>query len=161
MATPDHWHWNTTIDGPGECAIFDMDGVLADANGRQHLLTWPNRDWGKFFAASGSDELIDESAVLLRCLREALQIVLLTARPLTIRPATLEWLQRHEIPFDLLVMRPEADRRSSLRYKRAAVADLRDVGFVPRIGFEDDIRNVEMLRSEGVPCVYIHSGYYD
>ena len=26
---------------------------------------------------------------------------------------------------------------------------------------EDDRRNVAMFREEGVPCVYIHSGYYD
>jgi hypothetical protein len=29
------------------------------------------------------------------------------------------------------------------------------------LAFEDDPRNVEMFRRSGVPCVYIHSGYYD
>ena len=29
------------------------------------------------------------------------------------------------------------------------------------LAFEDDRRNLEMFRAEGVPCVYIHSGYYD
>ena len=28
------------------------------------------------------------------------------------------------------------------------------------LGFEDDPRNVMMLRAAGVPCVYLHSGYY-
>ena len=27
--------------------------------------------------------------------------------------------------------------------------------------FEDDRRNVAMFHAEGIPCVYIHSGYYD
>ena len=34
-------------------------------------------------------------------------------------------------------------------------------GWDVRLAFEDDPRNLAMFRSEGVPCVYIHSGYYD
>jgi hypothetical protein len=29
------------------------------------------------------------------------------------------------------------------------------------LSFEDDRRNVAMFHDEGVPTVYIHSGYYD
>ena len=29
------------------------------------------------------------------------------------------------------------------------------------LAFEDDRRNVEMFRAEGIPCLYVHSGYYD
>jgi hypothetical protein len=41
------------------------------------------------------------------------------------------------------------------------VGELRDYGFDLRLAFEDDRRNVEMFHGEGIPCVYIHSGYYD
>jgi len=41
------------------------------------------------------------------------------------------------------------------------VKELRERGFEIKVAFEDDLRNIEMFRSEGVPCVYIHSGYYD
>ena len=34
-------------------------------------------------------------------------------------------------------------------------------GFDLRLAFEDDRRNVEMFHGEGIPCIYIHSGYYD
>ena len=34
-------------------------------------------------------------------------------------------------------------------------------GFDLRLAFEDDRRNVEMFRAEGIPCLYVHSGYYD
>ena len=46
-------------------------------------------------------------------------------------------------------------------FKQASVWDLRNYGFELRLAFEDDRRNVAMFRSEGVPCVYFHSGYYD
>ena len=38
---------------------------------------------------------------------------------------------------------------------------LRAAGLDLEIAFEDDRRNVAMFRAAGVPCVYIHSGYYE
>ena len=35
---------------PGPAVVFDMDGVLSDAAGRQHYLERPYRDWEAFFA---------------------------------------------------------------------------------------------------------------
>lgn len=158
---PSNWWWRDQVPDPAACAIFDMDGVLSDASGRQHLLAWPNRDWDAFFAAAGQDTVLPDTAALLGTLAESLQIVLVTARPVWIRPHTTEWLARHGLSYDLLIMRGDFDRRSSAAYKKSAVDDLRAFGFDPRIGFEDDIRNVEMFRAQGVPCVYLHSGYYD
>ena len=160
-STPENWAWRTGTLEPGPAAIFDLDGVLADANGRQHYLEGRTRDWDGFFRAAGGDALLEDSARLLHVLGETLQVVLLTARPLFIRPATIDWLAAHDLEWDLLVMRPDGDRTASRRYKQASIHALRAVGFDPVIGFEDDIRNVEMLRAEGVPCIYIHSGYYD
>lgn len=161
MEIPSNWCWRGDEPDPGDCAVFDVDGVLADANGRQHFLTWPRRDWDAFFEAATDDMLIGDSAELLSLLSSTLQIVLLTARPERIRAATVDWLAAHAVPYDLLVMRPDFNRRPSSHFKREMLGALREAGFVPRIGFEDDVRNVEMFRAEGVPCVYIHSGYYE
>ena len=45
--------------------------------------------------------------------------------------------------------------------KRRSVGELREYGFDLRLAFEDDPRNVHMFHSQGIPCVYIHSGYYE
>lgn len=161
VETPANWTWRDGVVEPAECAIFDMDGVISDASGRQGLLAGADRDWDRFFAAAGSDAVSADAAELLGILGASLQVVLLTARPVTIRDITVTWLADNAIAYDLLVMRPVADRGPSRRFKRAALAELRAVGFAPRIAFEDDIRNVEMFRSQGLPCVYIHSGYYE
>jgi hypothetical protein len=58
-------------------------------------------------------------------------------------------------------MRPWGDYELSRDFKQSSVWDLRDYGFDLLLGIEDDRRNVEMLRSEGIPCIYFHSGYYD
>ena len=159
--TPDHWCWREAPVQPGPAVVFDMDGVLSDASSRQHFLDHPRRDWEAFFAACGDDELIDEVARLLEVLDAAHQVVLLTARPQRVRPQTLAWLDRYKLRWDLLIMRDAGDYSASRSFKRGSVGDLRAYGFDLRLAFEDDRRNVAMFHAEGVPCVYIHSGYYD
>jgi pyridoxine 5'-phosphate synthase PdxJ len=58
-------------------------------------------------------------------------------------------------------MREGGDYSMAREFKEDAVADLRAKGFDLRLAFEDDRRNAEMFRDSGVPCIYIHSGYYD
>jgi hypothetical protein len=137
--------------------------VLSDAAGRQHFLDGSDgpQDWRAFFAASGDDPLIEDVHVLLSLLDPALAIVLLTARPMTVQPQTLAWLERYEVRWDLLVMRPVRAYQPAVTFKGAMVDALRDAGLELQIAFEDDRRNVEMFRAAGVPCVYIHSGYYE
>jgi hypothetical protein len=138
-----------------------MDGVLSDAASRQHFIERGRRDWPAFFDACGDDPLIEEVARVVELLDDELTIVLLTGRPLRVQPQTLAWLRRYGLRWDLLIMRDVGDYSAAREFKRDTVDDLRRYGFDLRLAFEDDRRNLEMFRAEGVPCVYIHSGYYD
>jgi phosphoglycolate phosphatase-like HAD superfamily hydrolase len=158
---PEHWRWRDGPVEPRTAVVFDMDGVLSDASSRQHFLEYPRRDWEAFFEACGDDTPVDEVARLLEVLDPTLQIVLLTARPLRVRPQTVAWLDRYKLRWDLLIMREWGDYSASRAFKRSSVGDLRRYGFDLCLAFEDDRRNVDMFHAEGVPCVYIHSGYYD
>ena len=140
--------------------IVDLDGTLSDAAGRQHFLDAPRKQWDAFFDAAGDDPVIAEIATLLGLLDPALQVILLTARPMRVRDLTLAWLATNQLRWDLLVMRPSRDFRSSPDAKRDAVRDLLRHGFAVELAFDDDPRNVEMFHAEGIPCVYLHSGYY-
>ena len=158
---PGNWEWRQGPVEPGPTVVFDMDGVLSDAAGRQHYLERPYRDWEAFFAACGDDALIDEVGRLLEVIDPGYQIVLLTARPIRVQRQTLGWLDRYQLRWDLLIMRDFGDYESSRDFKQATVADLRAFGFDLRLAFEDDRRNYDMFHAEGIPCVYIHSGYYE
>ncbi len=160
-AAPENWYWRSGPVGPGPAVVFDMDGVLSDAASRQHFLDRPRRDWQAFFDACGDDPLIEEVATLLELLAEDLHIVLLTARPIRVQPQTLAWLERYQLRWDLLVMRPYGDYGLAPEFKRDTVDELRGYGFDLRLAFEDDRRNVHMFHAAQVPCIYIHSGYYD
>ncbi|MHB1712219.1 MAG: HAD family hydrolase, partial [Acidimicrobiales bacterium] len=93
---PGNWAWRQgPLRHPGEAVIFDVDGVLSDAVGRQHFIESGRRDWDRFFAACGSDPVIEELARLLELLDQRLQIILLTGRPYRVQPQTLAWLERY------------------------------------------------------------------
>jgi hypothetical protein len=162
--TPSHWTWRDGEVEGGPAVVFDLDGVLANGDHRQHLLNptgGRKKDWQTFFSKAGGDALIAEVASLTILLDPALHRVLLTARPTTIQQLTLDWLSEHSIRWDLLVMRPDREFSPSPVAKRHAVRELRAHGFELLLAFDDDRRNVDMFHDEGIPCIYIHSGYYE
>ena len=98
---------------------------------------------------------------MLDLLDRDIKVILLTARPARVHELTEAWLRRYQIRWDVLLMRPWGDYELSRDFKQSSLWDLRDFGFQVLLGIEDDRRNVEMLRAEGVPTLYRHSGYYD
>ena len=152
--------WRDGPRAPGPAVIVDLDGTLSDASGRQHFLDARPKDWKGFFAAVGRDPVVAHVARLVELLDESLLVVLLTARPVTVQEATLVWLEAGGIRWDLLVMREDRDYRPSPEAKRDAVHALRGVGFDLRLAVDDDPRNADMFEKEGIPCLYVHSGYY-
>jgi phosphoglycolate phosphatase-like HAD superfamily hydrolase len=156
-----HWTWRTGPVDPGPSVVVDIDGVLSDAARRQHYIEHPRRDWRAFFDACGEDPVIEEVKFLLDLLDPVLRVILLTGRPARVHPLTEAWLGRYGIRWDLLLMREGGDYSMAREFKEEAVWELRRRGFDLRIAFEDDRRNVDMFRAAGLPCIYIHSGYYD
>jgi beta-phosphoglucomutase-like phosphatase (HAD superfamily) len=145
---------------PGPCVVVDLDGTLSDASGRQHFLEQQPKDWKRFFAAVGDDPVLAHVARLLECLDPELQVVLLTARPVSTSEATTAWLARFDVGWDLLVMRDVNDYRPSPEAKQDAVRALVGVGFDIRLAIDDDPRNVAMFEAEGIPTLFVSSGYY-
>ncbi len=159
---PGNWAWHgAPLEHPGDAVVFDVDGVLSDAVGRQHFIERGQRDWDRFFDACGDDPVIEELAKVLELLDPQLQVILLTGRPMRVQPQTLAWLERYGLRWDLLVMRARGDYSQVTWFKRDAVDELREYGFELLLAFEDDPHNFAMFHAVGIPCVYIHSGYYE
>jgi hypothetical protein len=152
--------WRDGPREPGPAVVVDLDGTLSDASGRQHHLDARPKDWDGFFDAVEGDPVIAHVARLVECLDESLLVVLLTARPVRVREKTVRWLTVGDLRWDLLVMREDRDFRASPDAKRDAVHALRTVGFDLRLAVDDDPRNAAMFEAEGIPCLYVHSGYY-
>src|SRR6185437_7839831 len=123
---PPNWRWRADPIAPGPAVVFDIDGVLSDAAGRQHFLESGRRDWGAFFDAVGEDRVVEEIARLVQLLDPKLHVVLLTGRPVRVQPQTLAWLEHYGLRWDLLVMRDRGDYAQVTMFKYGVVEDLRD-----------------------------------
>jgi hypothetical protein len=132
-------------------AVFDIDGVLADASHRQHLVEQQPRDWDSFFDAVDGDDLLEHGRALLLELAVDHEVVLLSGRPERTRPDTEAWLTGHGIPVARLVLRADADRRRAADFK----ADLvRSIGSPEDIAVivDDDASVVDRLSGLGYRC---------
>jgi len=158
---PKNWLWKSEPAGVGRVVIFDLDGVLCNADGRQHFIRSARKDWKAFFEACAEDTLIEETARLLRLLATDVTVVLLTGRPIEVREQTLAWLGLQNLPWDLLIMRDRGDYADSTLFKQQSVRVLKAMGFDVQIAFDDDPQIQEMFEAEGVPCHYRYSGYYE
>ncbi len=169
--TPGHWYWRSdeTETDPEtdvdtvivDTVIFDIDGVISDASQRQHFLDGEPQDWKGFFAACEHDDVLVDNAKILDLVDPSYQVVLLTARPLWVQDKTLAWLDKHGFRWDLLIMRDHKNPEASAPFKVANARMLQQRGHKIHLVFEDDRRNVAAYQAANIPCVYLHSGYYD
>jgi len=147
---------------PGPVVLVDIDGVLSDASGRQHYLLGENKEWWNFFEAAIGDPPIVESIQLVDRLTQNHTVILLTARPKRLTEITVNWMSQNNIHWDALEMRQDDDiYTSSPDVKREILHSLQSLGYEPTLAIDDDPRNLVMYQTEGIPTVYIHSGYYE
>lgn len=161
MTSPPNWVRRTDAPLDRATVVFDLDGVIADASHRQRFLRGGRRDFDGFFGACVHDTVIPAGAALATAIESDHTVVILTARPDTIRSQTLDWLRAHAIRHDLLILRPPLDQRSSAEFKRDELAALRVLGCDIRTVLEDSPSNLDMLRAEAYPVIPVASGYYD
>jgi hypothetical protein len=154
--------WFSSPHDPGRCVLVDIDGVLSDASGRQHYLKNPQgvRDWEGFFGAVGDDLPLPAVPALLGILDPSLTVVLLSARPAWVFEVTVQWLHRHQMRWDLLILRGDDDVVHAADFKRGVLHELRADGWDVVLAIDDDERIIDMYRGEEQPALYIHSGYY-
>jgi pyridoxine 5'-phosphate synthase PdxJ len=154
----EHWTYRQSDLQPGDAVILDIDGVLADATGRQHHLE--HNDWRGFFEDVDEDPVIAEIGVMAQLLDSSLQVILVTGRPHRVSEKTVSWLTEHNLRWDILVMRDRGNNIGVDKFKRDVLKQLREDGYNVRLAVDDDPKNHAMYVKAGVPCIYIHSGYY-
>jgi phosphoglycolate phosphatase-like HAD superfamily hydrolase len=99
-------------------AVFDIDGVLADAGHREHYVAAKPKDWDSFFSEVGGDAVIAAGRERLGAEADANhEVILLSGRPERTRADTEAWLDRHGFAYSRLLLRSDADRRKAARFK--------------------------------------------
>ena len=124
--------------------IFDLDGTLADIDVRRNKSTKPNGklDWDVFFDADNikldkPNHPVIKTAQMFH--DNGFRVVIFSGRNDRSFDATVSWLKSHEVPHDLLVMRPDKfkDKSWPIADGNPATPDMR---FMP-----DDILKKKML----------------
>jgi len=106
-------------------AVIDIDGVVADARHRLHLIQGKPRRWDEFFAAAGDDPPLADGVALVRELADDHEIRWLTGRPERNRRLTATWLAAQGLPTEPLLMRPDRDFRPARLTTRDQLRTLR------------------------------------
>ncbi|MBT7556339.1 hypothetical protein HN615_05385 [Candidatus Woesearchaeota archaeon] len=124
--------------------IFDLDGTLANIDARRSKSAKPNGklDWDIFFDADNikldkPNHPVIKTAQMFH--DNGFKIVIFSGRNDRSFDATVSWLKTHDVPHDLLVMRPDKFKENSwpIADGNPATSDMR---FMP-----DDILKKKML----------------
>lgn len=136
--------------------VFDLDGTLSDGRHRLHLL--PKKEdahitqaWDEFNLAAGDDGVFYDNLELMNDLFKAGHwIAILTGRCDVALDVTERWLEKHDAPYDELIMRKSGDHRQDIEFKEE---ELRKIGLDKILCCFDDLERVaKHIRSLGVTC---------
>jgi FMN phosphatase YigB (HAD superfamily) len=153
--------------------VIDIDGTVADASHRIHLITGDaKKNWKEFFKQAEFDaphvDMIDIIENLLQG-DPSLDVVFCTGRSDEIRDITISWLNDKfwSLDFDedddediLLLMRKEGDYRPDTEVK---VELLSEAGITPANTlciFEDRDGVVQVLRTNGFRVLQVANGNF-
>ena len=142
--------------------IFDLDGTLALIDKRRDLATKDNgkMDWAKFFNPDNIDldtpnQPVIDMANLLHS--QGYLIYIFSGRSDKTEDATKDWLDKHNVNYDLLQMRPQG-----LLYKpdNDLKQDWLNVIKKDRVAMVFDDRNqvVDMWRKNGLTTFQVADG---
>lgn len=147
--------WRDGRVAPGDVIVVDIDGVIADTSARQHLLDGPGRrDWDAFFAAAGGDRPLTAVPALLEVIDRSLGVVLVSGRPDWLVDTTVDWLARHGVRWDALVVRRPGDRTPASRFKMRVLRALVSAGHRVVLAIDDDSAVVDAYRQVGLPTLH-------
>lgn len=130
--------------------VFDLDGTLADLTHRLHYVRDGNRYWDKFFEEVDKDVPIQWVINLLDIVRHNGEVLILSGRSSVSESKTREWLKKHSVLYDYLVMRPEGNHKPDFFLKKWMLEDiLRDSDFKVQFIVDDRQSVVDMWRKNG------------
>ena len=142
--------------------IFDLDGTLALIDKRRDLATKDNgkMDWDVFFDPDNidldipNDTVVDMADMLNK---QGYTILILSGRSDVTYQATIDWLNKHDIWFDHLVMRPQNHLYLPDNDLKQMWLDNIGVDNVAMV-FDDRNQVVDMWRKNGLTTFQVADG---
>ena len=135
-----------------DCAVFDLDGTLADVRHRLPLIKCDKPNWPAFFAACVHDTPISYVVKLNHMVASKMPVLICSGRPETWRKESTAWLNYNKVVFTDFYMRAEKDYRPDHITKKEMLDEIRSLNFNPVFAVDDRPTVVQMWRENNVPC---------
>ena len=151
-----------------DVVIFDLDGTLANIDARRKLATKDNgkMNWDVFFDPTNisldlPNQPVIEMAKTLH--KEGKKIVIFSGRSKATKDVTAEWLEKNDVPFDVMKMRPTGHPWAFMpddKLKKGWLDDIFPGKQINRIlcVFDDRTKVVNMWRENGLSCFQVAPG---
>lgn len=144
-----------------QAAIFDVDGTLCDVRPVRKYVVQSEpapgfkKDFDRFHRESLECKPFMTVKVCAQTLcAEGLKILIVSGREARWTKLTIQWLDRWEIPFDGIYMRPSKDFRPDVRVKEEIGAEiLRE--YDPVIAFDDRNDIIEVWQNLHIPTIRV------
>lgn len=142
--------------------LFDIDGTLANLNGRENYLKQSSPDWKTFNQKMDEDTPNTPIVELYRALYKSgeFELIIVSGRQERFRKLTEAWLTWNEIPFDTLLMRADTDGRPDSQVKQDILKHLQSKGKDILFTVDDRQSVVDMWRANGITCLQCKKGNY-
>lgn len=137
--------------------VFDVDGTLCDVSSVRHLLDAD--DAGRFdrfhLASAACPPNGDVVAAAMAASAGGAAVIVVTGRMGRYRGLTQLWLDRHDVPWDLLLTRADNDYRPDDVVKRELLREIRGRGYEVVRAWDDRPSVIGMWESEGIPVTVV------
>jgi len=142
--------------------VFDVDGTLANVDHRRHFVERPNgekKDWKSF-----NDHMVHDTAhVDIMWMAQTFAVagnrnIICTGRHRHKEQVTRDFLQKFNVPFVDLFMRPDDDFRDDSIVKVELLQEIRAKHGEPWLWLDDRSRVVDAVRAAGVRVLQVAPG---
>jgi len=131
--------------------VVDMDGTLA------HMVSRGPFEWHRV----GEDTLDEVVYELVKFYKSTGHTVLVTsARDGVCYEQTKEWLDRHAVPYDMLIMKPENDSRKDVIVKMELYVKYIHQKYDVKVAIDDRLQVCKLWRALGMKCLQVNHGLY-
>lgn len=145
--------------------ICDLDGTLCTIDHRLHYVRQDDRrknNWKAFSEGIKDDKLNEWCAILLQTFyghtTASVDIILCSGRGEESRNATKEWLSRHDVSYNKLLMRRAGDYRKDSIVKEILLDFEILTRYTPYLVIDDRKQVVDMWRRRGLVCLQCAEG---
>ncbi len=136
--------------------VFDVQGTLIDVTSIRSLVECDKPDFDAFHEATAhcpaNQEIVDATK---RSHISQHVVIVMTGMNEKYRGLVATWLHRHEVPFDLLMMRPNRDFRKDFVIKREMLHQARMRGFTVTHAWDDNPAIIDLWKSEKIPVTVV------